>query len=125
MAWTNKEKKQLRLALLDVYRGYAKLKIFVADELGERLEAIAPENADLTAIAYDLIDWAESKGRLDDLYEAFLEENPGRAIQGKSASGVGDRQTSQNNSPSNTIDQDHDGSGDNVAGNKTVHIHYH
>ena len=119
MEWTNKGKKKLRLALLDAYRGYAPLKIFVADELGIRLETIAPENAGLETVAFDLVDWADSKGKLDDLYEAFVEENPGKAIE---VSGGGDRPES---SSARTISQEHSGSGDNVGGSKTVINNYY
>ncbi|MEM6503378.1 MAG: effector-associated domain EAD1-containing protein [Cyanobacteria bacterium P01_C01_bin.89] len=119
MAWTSKDKKKLRWALLDAYRGYAPLKIFVADKLGIRLEAITSESAGLETVAFDLVDWAESKGKLDDLYEAFVEENPGKAID---VSGGGDRQES---SVMRTINQEHSGSGDNVGGSKTVINNYY
>ena len=121
MAWTNKGKKKFRLALLDVYRGYSQLQIFVADELGERLTTIASENKGLETVAFDLIDWAESKGRLDDLYEAFAEEHPGKAID---VSGGGDR-PGASSAQRGSINQDHTGNGDNVGGSKTIINNYY
>ena len=119
MGWTNKDKKKLRLALVDAYRGYSQLKIFVADKLGVRLETIASESAGLETVAFNLIDWAESKGKLDDLHEAFTEENPGKAVGVRSGGDHGE------SSDFLAVDQDHRGSGDNVGGNKTVINNYY
>ena len=121
MGWTHKDKKKLRLALLDAYRGYAPLKIFVADGLGIRLETIAAENAGLETVAFNLIDWAESKGSLDDLYEAFVEENPGKTLD---VSGGGDR-SGASGAQGGSINQDYTGSGDNIGGSKTVITNYY
>ena len=74
MAWTPKTKKQLRQALMSVYRNYQDLKIFVAEDLEEQLPVIVEPTA-LKAATFELIEWAESKGRLDGLYQAFCDEN--------------------------------------------------
>ena len=85
MAWSRKEKKKFRLALVETYRTYKKLEIFVADELDERLEAIVPSSQDLDAAAFDLIEWADAKGSLGRLYGAFCDENPNHTFKVKSS----------------------------------------
>jgi hypothetical protein len=73
--WDSATKKQFRLALIDVYRDYSLLEIFVADELGERLKEITHEQS-LKVVAFKLLEWAESQKRLDELFAAFCRENP-------------------------------------------------
>ena len=74
MAWTPKTKKQLRKALMSVYRSYQDLKIFVAEDLEEQLPVIVQPTG-LKAATFELIEWAEAKGRLDELYQAFCDES--------------------------------------------------
>ena len=125
MAWTHKEKKQLRLALKDVYRDYNSLKIFVAEELGWQLEDIVASGQRMTTVGFELLEWAEGKDALQNLYEAFREENPNHPFQ---------RQTPTQPQPSKQppvptpespppteIKQEHRNSGDNVAGDKYVY----
>ncbi len=73
--WNSATKKRLRQALTNVYPNYRLLEIFVADELEVRLAVITHEQG-LTVVAFDLIDWAERSGRIDELYEKFCQENP-------------------------------------------------
>ncbi|MGD1936812.1 MAG: AAA-like domain-containing protein [Cyanophyceae cyanobacterium] len=87
MTWTSDRKKQFRQALQDVYRSYGALSLFVAEEVGENLEAIAGAG-NLTEAAFKLIDWAEAKGRLEELYAAFCAEDPGHGFA-QSANGGG------------------------------------
>ncbi|MEM6503408.1 MAG: AAA-like domain-containing protein [Cyanobacteria bacterium P01_C01_bin.89] len=86
MTWTSDRKKQFRQALQDVYRSYGALSLFVAEEVGENLEAIAGAG-NLTGAAFELIDWAESKGRLEELYAAFCSENPKHGFAAQSGGG--------------------------------------
>jgi hypothetical protein len=73
--WDSATKKQFRQALIEVYRNYRLLEIFVMDELGERLTEITHEQS-LKVVAFDVIEWAESQRRLDELFAAFCRENP-------------------------------------------------
>ena len=74
MAWDRHQKKRFREALEDVYRSYDRLHRFVREGMGENLAAIAGQR-DLTGAAFELIDWAESKGRLEELRGIFCQEN--------------------------------------------------
>ncbi|MEM9770352.1 MAG: NB-ARC domain-containing protein, partial [Cyanobacteria bacterium P01_D01_bin.73] len=82
MDWTNTEDKevcqglkQFRLALQDVYRNYSALKRFAQEECGLRLSAIAGD-CSVEDAAFELIDHASAKGKLEDLLEAFQGQNP-------------------------------------------------
>ena len=74
MGWDSQRKKQFRRALQDVYRSYGALSLFVAEEVGENLQAIAGQGA-LPEVAFALVDWADAKGRIQALYDAFCREN--------------------------------------------------
>jgi formylglycine-generating enzyme required for sulfatase activity len=80
--WNPATKKRLRQALTDVYPKYRLLEIFVAEELGERLTVITHEQG-LIVVVFDLIDWAERSGRIDELYEKFCQENPHYKLEEK------------------------------------------
>jgi hypothetical protein len=71
--WTdNKKRKALREALQKVYPKPAMLEMFVDEELNEKL-------ADVTKnvnTAYELIQWADREGHLNELFAAFKQENP-------------------------------------------------
>ena len=79
MDWTRQQKKQLRQALMTVYRSYHDLKIFVAEDLGEQLSVIVQPTG-LKAAAFELIEWAEAKGRLSETYQKFCQENSDNAV---------------------------------------------
>ncbi|MGD1852443.1 MAG: AAA-like domain-containing protein [Cyanophyceae cyanobacterium] len=79
MTWTKDRKKQFRETLQDVYRSYGELRIFVEDGIEVRLPEIS-QNDSLTIAAFNLINWADSKGRLQDLYLAFCAANPKHAF---------------------------------------------
>jgi hypothetical protein len=78
--WNPATKKRFRQALIEVYRNYRLLEIFVMDELGERLTVITHEQS-LDVVVFDLIEWAEAQGRLDELFAAFCRENPRYVIR--------------------------------------------
>ncbi|MEM6502659.1 MAG: effector-associated domain EAD1-containing protein, partial [Cyanobacteria bacterium P01_C01_bin.89] len=80
MDWTGAQKKRLRQALMDAYRDVVELEIFVADELDGKLKEISPSE-NLKTVTFKLVDWAESQGRLEELKEALLLENPRFASQ--------------------------------------------
>jgi hypothetical protein len=78
MEWNHQNRQnfqtEFRSALLNTHRSYQELQIFLADHLGASLpEIVEPTN--LKTVAFELINWAESKGRLDELYTAFCRTN--------------------------------------------------
>ena len=76
--WNDKTKrKAFREALQEVYFSIAELRIFVDEELGEKLELIADGGDNLRVICSNLIQWAQARpDRIDALYQAFKAENP-------------------------------------------------
>jgi hypothetical protein len=74
--WTDsKKRKAFREALQYVYTDISELTMFVDEELNKKLSDIAGRSS-LKDTAYELINWAISKGRINDLYQAFKDENP-------------------------------------------------
>jgi vWA-MoxR associated protein C-terminal domain/Effector-associated domain 1 len=73
----NTNRKEFRAALQRRYPNESDLRIFVDEELNENLAVIASGN--LSATAYDLIVWARARGRLDEVFEAFRNQNPNDA----------------------------------------------
>ncbi|MEM6502348.1 MAG: SUMF1/EgtB/PvdO family nonheme iron enzyme [Cyanobacteria bacterium P01_C01_bin.89] len=128
MAWTRKDKKEFRKALQGVYRDYGRLKIFVAEEMGWQLEDIVASGQPMITVGFELLEWAEGQHALQELYEAFREENPNHPFKLKTPAKP---QPSAQPAPLPTpapeqpaaaeIKQEHQSSGDNVAGNKYVY----
>jgi hypothetical protein len=58
--------KKIRETILGAYRRKPALKIMVRDELDENLDMIVPPGT-LEEIVHELIDWCQSKGRLNEL----------------------------------------------------------
>jgi hypothetical protein len=77
MAWTNKQKLTFRKELIEAYHNPTSLRMFVMDAINASLNTIV-KDANIEEAAFELIEWAESKGYLDDLLAAFCEENPNR-----------------------------------------------
>ena len=75
MGWSGKEKQTFRDAILDAYRDYGRLKIFVRDELDWALPEIS-QDPSLQIVTFELIEWAESRGELDRVLNLFLAANP-------------------------------------------------
>lgn len=74
--WQDKKKrKAFQEALQKVYPDYTDLAMFVDYELGESLATIAPDEG-LSRVTYKLLNWFESRQRLDEVYQAFKGENP-------------------------------------------------
>ncbi len=70
------ERERLSEAIISAYPSKTKLKMMVSYQLDKNLDAIAGGD-DLTEIVFSLIEWAESRGKLENLIEAAGKENPG------------------------------------------------
>ncbi len=70
------DRKDLRQAILSAYTDPGSLEIFVDEALGENLAAIAG-GRNLTQTTFELVRWAESKGRIDDLVIGLYQDTPG------------------------------------------------
>src|SRR5689334_4891163 len=70
------EVKRLQEALLDAFRTRSELARMVRVGLDESLDAVVA-HGDLRAAVFDLIEWAEAHGRLDDMIAAARRENEG------------------------------------------------
>ena len=74
--WNDRNKrKALRLTLQRVYPDYDDLEGFVDEELDENLAEIASDQ-NVAKAARALIKWMRSRNRLDEVFEAFSQENP-------------------------------------------------
>lgn len=73
--WDNKKRKTFRLALQQVYPSKEELEIFVYEELNQNITEIASDKS-LTVMTSGLIAWACAKGKINELFQAFSEENP-------------------------------------------------
>lgn len=71
-----KKLQELQVALLNAYRSENELREMLRFELDVRLDEIA-EGANLRETVFNLIDWAEEKGRLHELICAAAEYNKG------------------------------------------------
>jgi V8-like Glu-specific endopeptidase len=76
MKLSGAEQKKLSEALLDAYRSHNALRIMVRFQLDENLNAIAGIGL-LKDVVFELIDWAESAGKLERLIIGAYEETPG------------------------------------------------
>jgi hypothetical protein len=70
----NQKRKALRQALEFVYPSLDALDGFIYEELNENLAAIAGQGSLITVVR-KLIRWAIGQGRIDELFEAFCNEN--------------------------------------------------
>lgn len=73
---TGAEYQELQKALLSAFRSNDELTRLVRFHLGENLAAIVAPGA-LASVVFELIQWAESRGRLGELIDGALKENPG------------------------------------------------
>jgi hypothetical protein len=80
ISWTPQNCKLFREALIETYRDYDSLKIFVRDSLGERLENICSQKSNQNTLVFELIEWTQSKKNTAKLFYAFCDENPHREI---------------------------------------------
>ena len=113
MDWSKTNKKKFRQALQGVYRTYGDLRIFAAEELDWRLEEIVPSSHNIKVASFELIAWAEGRGKLQALCEAFREEHPDHPFFTQvgltSEGGAEIRETTSQ------INQDHQSSGNHVV----------
>jgi hypothetical protein len=72
---TGQQYKQFQAALLNAFTTVDTLREMVQFELGENLNRIAG-GSDLSAIIFNLIDWAQRTGNLDRLLDGALASNP-------------------------------------------------
>src|SRR5262249_41258766 len=75
---TGSKFKDLAAAVVDAFPDYAALARAVRYGLDESLQAIAGEGT-LQDVVFNLVRWAHSQGRLSDLLDALVRENPGNA----------------------------------------------
>jgi len=68
-------RRDIRLALLDAYPTPGELKILVDDSLREPLQNMSLAN-DLPSVVFDVIGWAQARGRLTELVQAAAAERP-------------------------------------------------
>jgi formylglycine-generating enzyme required for sulfatase activity len=78
----------LRAALLGAYSDFGQIRDLVRFRLGDRLVEIAA-NLDLASGASSVIDWAEQRGRLQDLVGALLQDRPLNPRVRELAAGLG------------------------------------
>lgn len=76
MKLNQSQRQQLREAIMSAYRRKATLKIMLSDELDARLNNIAGDG-NYTEIVFELIDWADEQGRLEELISAAYRKNKG------------------------------------------------
>ncbi len=76
MDWNdNKTRKAFRQVLESAYPKISALERFVDEEFDEN-PAIVAQGVDLSDRIYNLIVWAQSKGKINELYDAFKQEHP-------------------------------------------------
>jgi hypothetical protein len=69
-------KKLLREALISCFRSYDDMKIFASDSLDIRLAEISSSSEGLEVVAYELIEYLESRGSLEKASQILKEEFP-------------------------------------------------
>jgi formylglycine-generating enzyme required for sulfatase activity len=77
--WTGNNRRKFRLALQESYPTYSALSIFVREELNITLTEITRSTSIVATIA-NLLKWAESQGRLDEIFEAFCHDRPNHSF---------------------------------------------
>ncbi len=76
MDLSGSDRKKLREAIISAYPKSSDLEIMVNEELGENLWVIVPEGK-LNQVVFNLIQWAESRGKLERLIIAAYDANSG------------------------------------------------
>ncbi|ODH01469.1 hypothetical protein A4S05_28860 [Nostoc sp. KVJ20] len=78
MNFLGSDRKKLRKAILSAYPDPGDLEIMVNEELGENLHAIAG-GGQLNQVVFNVIKWAETKGKLERLIMAAYDANSGNS----------------------------------------------
>ena len=71
-----KQREQLYKALITAFPSHGALAMFVSFGLNEDLATIAPQDSPSISV-WELIRWAEAQGRIRELVQAAVEQNPG------------------------------------------------
>ena len=77
MALTTSQKERFHKVLLSAFPGLSQLRRLMSFEMSVELNEVVTISDPLETVAFDLIKWAESRGRLDDLIVAAQEQNEG------------------------------------------------
>src|SRR5947199_364521 len=78
--------KQLQEALIDAFPTWQDLSMMVRHGLGEHLPVIA-KDGNLQHMVFELLQWAQAQGRLEELIKAALAHNRGN-LQLKSVAAI-------------------------------------
>jgi endonuclease G, mitochondrial len=73
---TGKQREKLQLALLSAFPRRGNLEQFVSFSFNERLDELV-EGGNYRKVVFDLIEWARSEGRLEELITGAYTANPG------------------------------------------------
>ena len=73
---SGKQKKELSDSILSAFSSYSELKRLLVYELDIQLEVIISSSSDLQTVVFEIIQWAESRGKLGELVQAMYDENP-------------------------------------------------
>ncbi|NJO72466.1 MAG: trypsin-like peptidase domain-containing protein [Leptolyngbyaceae cyanobacterium RM1_406_9] len=76
MELTKGQRQQLREAIMSAYGSKGALKMMLLEEMNERLEFFAG-GANYGETVFEVINWAEEQGRLEELLRAAYQRNPG------------------------------------------------
>lgn len=72
--------EELSTALLNGYRNYRELKRLTRFKLNINLQEIASETLPIADVVLELIEWAESNGKITELIAAAYKEKPNNAL---------------------------------------------
>ncbi len=73
---SGKQKKELSDSILSAFSSYSELKRLLVYELDIQLEVIISSSSNLKTVVFEIIQWAESRGKLGELVQAIYDENP-------------------------------------------------
>lgn len=89
MSLTPELRKQLREAIQTAYTSYDDLRIAIGEGTWQGLTNVRLEQFvkpdPLRLVVFNLVEWAENHGRVEDLYEVCVEGSPGNAELGQLA----------------------------------------
>ena len=74
---TGEQWKSLTDALTSAFPSVSRLEMMVQFGLNERLADLAPDRPRVSEAAFELVKWAQSAGRLNQLIVAARNQNPG------------------------------------------------
>lgn len=92
------KRKALRNALMSAFPGWSDLRQMTSDYLDIQLARLVPENSDLETQTFELVQWAESRGKLADLVVGARYANPDNLDLFAFAQKIGINSTNQGSS---------------------------